>query len=390
MPEGRRRKRATGSARAAVIGLLFPLILGSCADDDAITGSLADTPLTTSSISAAEQTGISIDLPQGMPSELASHLLARFQEATIANDLPLTPVGGLPEYSVKGVARAGAASDGTAVAFVWEIIGPDGRRHNIMTSNAMIRRRNSSDVDRYDPWRVVDETTLEEIADQAATELAGWYSDQVLSVELDDGLDNQLATASIDGRPEREPIDFTTPSIVQRDLSLQADSALDPAPPANQAANGLAAAAPALTSPTLSPAPAETVNMADARPVRAARPARTLYSVEVGQSPGDGQLSLAAAVQEALLNAPAGQTDSTAAYRITGSVALGPSQAGQALVRIEWQVTDRNGTPLGLVTQENSVAATSVSGAWGEVALVAGQAAADGILALVGAEEPPA
>ncbi len=118
-----------------------------------------------------------------------------------------------------------------------------------------------------------------------------------------------------------------------------------------------------------------------------------MFDVAVGTSPGDGRLSLATAVQEALVKANH-KTSDPQAFRVIGNVALEPGQEtatpGIIRVKIEWTVTTKAGTPLGLITQSNQVNEDALAGTWGEIATAAGTAAADGILQLINEPTPPA
>lgn|GEM_PF-4597114 len=421
-----------------VAGLALFLALASCTDDVAdpathagslISADPLDVGLITATISPLQRNGIFIQLPAGLPDELASHLLARFQEASIAKQLPLARTGSIPELTIKGVARAGAARSGTAVALIWEVLNSDGKRVMLLSGDALIQRRNSSNMDRYDPWSVVDEATLENIADTAADELASWYATHWIGDPLEG--DPNLATASINGndapntlegkpgadtaaQPVRAPIDFTTPSIVQQapsptpveqpafagTVARDATLAEGTTPPQHVALAPAPSVKPISTPMALSDEPnlvpdiaADTYLLASASPSGPMRSAtlseRALFDVAVGLAPGDGQLSLAAAVQEALIERDISTEGSSSAYRIMGNVTLQQSNAGQARVQIEWSVFTKAGTPLGLITQSNEVSATSVAGPWGDIALEAGHAAATGIVELISAPTPP-
>jgi hypothetical protein len=414
------------AARSAwTIGVALFLALSSCTDETsdpmALSGSLGradplDIGLMTASVSSLQRSGIFIQLPAGLPDELASHLLARFQEASIAKQLPLARTGTIPELTIKGHARAGAARSGTAIALVWEVLDAEGKRVMLLSGDALVRRRNSSNMDRYDPWAVVDEATLENIADAAASELASWYAAEWVGAPINEP-DLGLATASIgeDG-PEREPIDFTTPSILQqtpsqtvqtpldgmaaRDATLSAGTAspqpvaLPPAAPVTPLTPPEATTASKIpTSQPVPDIPAEGLTTAYVAPpvtsMGASTSNRLLFDVSVGLAPGDGQLSLAAAVQEALIERETSTATAGSAYRVIGDVTLQQSAAGQAQVQIEWSVFTKSGTALGLITQSNQLEATSVSGPWGDIAVAAGSAAAAGILELIHAPTPP-
>lgn len=406
---------------ACAIGLGVFFSLASCSDETsdplALSGSLGytdplDIGLTTATVSPLQRNGIFIQLPAGLPNELASHLLARFQEASLANQLPLARTGTIPELTIKGVARAGTARNGTAVALIWEVLDAKGKRVMLLSGDALIQRRNSSNMERFDPWAVVDEATLEKIADAAAAELAGWYSAEWIGAPIHEP-DTALATASITASDrEREPIDFTTPSILQQPAtSARAPDAT------TTPINGIAARDATLMSGTDTPQPVVRAPVAALPPIPArdmSAPSvttrsgsvpetnisaiaggdtishnRPLFDVAVGLSPGDGQLSLAAAVQEALMHQATTGSSSGSAYRIIGEVTLQQSATGRAQIQIEWSVSTKSGTPLGQITQSNQLDATSVSGPWGEIATTAGDAAAAGIMELIGAPTPP-
>ncbi len=421
-------RRAYPRVWAAGICLTSLLVLSSCGEERPDTEMLsldaqADTSLITGSVRGLERRGVFIQLPAGLPDELASQLLARFQEASIANQLTLARTGTVPEYTVKGVVRAGTSRTGTAVVVVWEVIDADGKRVKRITDDMVIQRDGSAIPALYDPWAAVDEATLEQMADAAALELAGWVSDQTLGASPD--ADTTITTASIDA-PEVQSItdtgalptiDLSTPSLLQSSTEPSSDTELSgiaarnaslgiSAPPAAPPPPSAPLPQPALIEEPTSPSPERTIaptaklDLPDSPSLQTDRTAdvkeegnRVLFDVAVGTSPGDGRLSLAAAVQDALVNA-AFKTDKPQAYRVMGSVALearsGTGAPGSINVSIEWTVTTKEGTPLGLVSQSNLVDEDVLAGAWGDIAIAAGTAAADGILQLIDAPLPPA
>lgn len=398
------------------LGLASLLGLTSCGDErseaNGLTVSgLSDTTLITGALPGSQRLGLQrkgifIQLPAGLPDELASQLLARFQEASIANQLTLARTGTVPELTIKGVARAGTAANGTAVALVWEVLGPTGERLKRISGDAFIERPNAAALSIVDPWTTVDEATLELIADAAAFELATWISDRSLGVDPDG--DVTLTTASIeptDNPAENVPaaIDFSTPSILQPPAATNGQADAPSGVAARNATLGLATPEPALIPAAPMPvipdpnptqtheriASIEHLESASAGP----RSPRAYFDVAIGTSPGDGRLSLAAAVQEALVDA---QYESTKqqAFRVIGNVALEANKPGTTPgvvnISIEWTISTKDGTPLGLVTQSNEVDAGAIAGAWGDVAAAAGTAAAEGILQLISEPAPPA
>ncbi len=427
--------RSAHKAWAAGICLTSLLILSSCGEDRPDGSALgfdapSDTSLITGSVQGLQRSGVFIQLPAGLPDELASQLLARFQEASIANQLTLARTGTVPEYTVKGVVRAGAARNGTtAVVVVWEVIDTNGKRVKRITDDLVIQRPTAAAPAMYDPWAAVDEAALEEIADEAALELAAWVSDQTLGASPDDTF---LTTASVGNTDadlsEDVPasagssgLDLTTPSLVQSNdapspsseltgmaarnatLGIAAPiAAATPPPPTQTVSNMTPAATPLLSHGEAEDTPIAAAVLVEApdtavqdapSAIASSASSRTLFDVAVGTSPGDGRLSLAAAVQDALLKANH-QTDQPQAFRVIGKVSLDPTDQGTRSdainVSIEWTVTTKDGIPLGLVTQSNKVDQGALAGAWGVIAEEAGTAAARGILELIDEPLPPA
>lgn len=117
-------------------------------------------------------------------------------------------------------------------------------------------------------------------------------------------------------------------------------------------------------------------------------------------APGDGNQSLTRAVRTLLADAdvnvidpdrPPEQFDETEAYTLQGQVALGDVlDNGGQVISIGWDLYTANGRHLGNVAQQNLIEPGSLDGAWGETAIYAGLAAADGIIELLGAALPQA
>ena len=71
------------------------------------------------------------------------------------------------------------------------------------------------------------------------------------------------------------------------------------------------------------------------------------------------------------------------AYRVQGTVAMGPVKDGKQSIHIEWTVRDPAGKKLGTVSQKNEIPEGSLDGAWGKTAEQAAGAAAQGIVRLL-------
>jgi len=95
--------------------------------------------------------------------------------------------------------------------------------------------------------------------------------------------------------------------------------------------------------------------------------------ITVTGATGDGNASLKDALIEELARA----------YRVEGTVALGPAKDGKQSIHIEWTVRDPSGKKLGTVSQRNEIPEGSLDGAWGKTAEQAAGAAAQGIVRLL-------
>ncbi len=70
-------------------------------------------------------------------------------------------------------------------------------------------------------------------------------------------------------------------------------------------------------------------------------------------------------------------------YELSAAVTLSGDASDRRLVTINWTLADSAGTPLGDVTQANEMPIRDINGPWNETAALAGDAAADGIAALL-------
>ena len=129
------------------------------------------------------------------------------------------------------------------------------------------------------------------------------------------------------------------------------------------------------------PIAAMVVDDDEAAAVPTAPRAAMLLLEEVEGAPGDGNRSLGRAMRIALRSAGIGLTDDAeiADFILRGTVDVGEPAGGRQAVRIVWTLTTPDGESVGTATQENTVAAHSLDGAWGRVAVYAAAAALDGI-----------
>ncbi|MBM3546695.1 MAG: hypothetical protein FJX54_07060 [Alphaproteobacteria bacterium] len=119
------------------------------------------------------------------------------------------------------------------------------------------------------------------------------------------------------------------------------------------------------------------------RPVT--RPGPSLVVWAVDGAPGDGAVTLKAALERALRRSgyrvlPELKEDSLV---VAGAVQVRRTGAGQDRVAIVWSILDSDGAELAQVDQENSVATGLLDGPWGEVARQVAAGALEGIIEVV-------
>ena len=122
-------------------------------------------------------------------------------------------------------------------------------------------------------------------------------------------------------------------------------------------------------------------------PVRWGKPSFLVRNVE--GAPGDGNKALVSAITAALRGKDLTVTEDPrqAGYEVVGKVDVGPAVNGRQRARITWAVNTIGGQEVGKAVQEN-VAAGSLDGSWGQVAVLVTSAAANGIQQLFEAPRP--
>jgi hypothetical protein len=144
-----------------------------------------------------------------------------------------------------------------------------------------------------------------------------------------------------------------------------------------------------LYGPQGSPQKVETAPLTAAPPQKAVdKPGVAIRSVavlEVTGAPGTGNAELRRAMKQVLSEAgwPVVDKPQPDALSVTGTAEIGPPLAGKQRVKLAWTLKRPDGREVGTVSQSNDVPAGSLDSGWGETALYAAQAAAEGIAGLV-------
>jgi len=103
-------------------------------------------------------------------------------------------------------------------------------------------------------------------------------------------------------------------------------------------------------------------------------------------APGDGNQALMLAIKQALRirNFMVTEDPRQAVFLIEGRVEIAPPTNGRQRAKVIWTVTTVSGGQVGRAIQENTIPAGSLNGAWGQVAVMVANAAADGVEELFG------
>lgn len=116
----------------------------------------------------------------------------------------------------------------------------------------------------------------------------------------------------------------------------------------------------------------------------AAPPPKPSFAVRVGKvtgAPGDGDVSLARSMGFSLreLTVPVTDKDGPAVWRIDGKVTAAPPQGDKRKLTVRWALIDPTGQEQAAAEQANDVPAAAIANAWGPLAALVTQAAAEGL-----------
>lgn len=108
-------------------------------------------------------------------------------------------------------------------------------------------------------------------------------------------------------------------------------------------------------------------------------------------APGDGVTSLTRAMALALKGrgVALAQEPDDDALLVMGSVVIRDHDPGSQFVEVIWELLSPDGTRLGIVSQENTIDAGALDGAWGPIAPVIAAAGADGVIDLIDRTSAP-
>ncbi|MDX2264262.1 MAG: hypothetical protein NW215_04765 [Hyphomicrobiales bacterium] len=273
-----------------------------------------------------------IGAPQALGLKMTDALTAAAKEKSI-------PVAGAGEadYSIMGLMQAGRETAGSRLTYIGDIADKSGKRLKRVQVDEIVSPKKSGD-----PWALIDDASMQRVATRAAGEIHAYLTG---------------------AKPAEAPA-----------LTASAPASAAPRPPVTSTAS---------ITPTAAPAPAAAPRPA-AQPVRAFAPPAaapadmTVFVAPVVGAPGDGAVSLTAAMKRSLAAQGLKVADARSpnGYTVRGNVEMGAAADGAQPIVITWQVLDASGKPLtNAVKQRNNVDAGSLDGAWGPIADAAASAA---------------
>ena len=340
------------------VGLIVPLLAG-CEGGSFLSGALGNgTTAATNVVApvAQAQTKVAFLPVIGAPGDVASKMSLSLMAASERQNLSLAKASGeAVDYTVRGYVVAAPDKGGTKVSYIWDVADKSGQRAHRISGEEIVKGKKGKD-----PWSVVDQAIIDGIANKTVAQLQAFVPKQAGAGPMVAAADSKMLPA--DGKA----------SIVKSETKgLMAQSAGTLVPnsePVNlPAGDGQPMAAKSGNSAALPPGAV----------------AAMVPSVE--GAPGDGQQSLAKALQRQLAANGVRLADAGGAgsYIVKGKVLLGSPADGKQSIKIEWQVLDPSGKRVGTVSQNNVIPQGSLDGAWGKTADAAAAAAAQGIIKLL-------
>lgn len=281
----------------------------------------------------------------GAPDAIGQQMRAQLTQAAERNKIGiLADRDPQADFGMRGYLVAARDRGGIKVSYIWDVTDTSGKRVNRITGE----ETTAVAAGAKDPWGSVSPTVTQAIADKVASSLGAWAPTQA--------------------KPQAVPVASAVPYTGVP--SGAGAGGIVAAPPAPEAP-AVAVAAPPVAPPTVTNTTTASLPGSSGMP-------------SVSGAPGDGNTALASALNRELTRQGMPVDRQTGqAYRVEGQVSVGAVKDGRQAIQIDWRVKDGKGSPVGTVTQKNSIPPGSLDGAWGQTADAAAAAAAQGILKLL-------
>ena len=280
----------------------------------------------------------------GAPDAVGKQLIGQFADQSERNRFSIIPDSRQADYTLRGYVVAAREKTGSKVSYIWDVADGTGKRVNRISGEVLAPGQPNA----KDPWSNVSPAVMKSIAEATSTSLGAWLPAQ--------------SGAMVAAKP----------------------AAATPAAAAPVAAGAGAGAGNVPPVVPVAAAPAASVNTTTAA-LALPKPGQVIAVIPpVTGAPGDGNATLASALQRELSRQGVALEDKPgASYRVEGKVVMGQTADGKQPIQIDWRVKDPQGKALGTVSQKNEIPPGSLDGSWGKVADAAAAAAAQGILKLL-------
>ncbi|WP_141693951.1 hypothetical protein [Methyloligella halotolerans] len=289
----------------------------------------------------------------GAPSEITEQMTQALVQQGQANGVTIVPNGQDAPLTIRGYLVASRERRGATISYIWDVNDAGGKRVNRVAGEQQVPRP------RSDPWSGVGATELNQIAAKTIAGLSGRGG----------GASAPPATASA-------PRSGTPAPSASGGSSSSGGGGFNSF--LNRNFGGGSSGSGATAAATRAAAPAAAATAAATGPV-------TTLVAPVQGAPGDGQTSLARAMQKKLAadGVKLARARGANVYTVQGKVSVTNASGNRETVRIDWTVLDPSGKRVGTVSQQNTIGKGSLNGPWGAIADAAAGAAADGIVDLL-------
>lgn len=342
-------------------------------------------------ISISETTG----MPPGWSARLHAHMSAEAQKKSVRlsenqdlqNDLKLV-----------GHLSAAEVTDGTLVAYVWDVKNKQGENIHRITGQKRVARKGPRGA-----WSALSDETLRLVGEDAATDLQKWLkaSGYVLHpVQIADVVEPEKSAPP--KAEAKKPQQQKTTRAVKKNKPIASPriktvkkepekkdkrTDLNAKPlPAPKKETGFKEAKENIKAKKA--AQKVQIVKAQKKPKQpSSKPASTsfVYVSSVNGARGQGNSELTRAIISSLAKNGLGISPAPgpAGYKLEGKVKIEPTDDGKDRVSLSWNIKTADGTLIGTVSQKNKIKSGSFDRSWGQTAFFAADAAAGSIKTVI-------
>jgi len=318
-----------------ILGAVFILNLAACGSSSTTTNAELNQPLTAQPATKP----VAIASIIGAPPEVSAKLTEKLSAAAKGKNVNMVPAANA-EFTLDGYLVASNDRAGTKLSYIWYVSDKTGKRLKSIKGDEIVAKKKPND-----PWSVIEDATIDKIADRTSGELYAW-----------------LVPSAAPATPQMGGVPVASAGRTGEPATTGSTAVLTPATTAASAER--------------KPEPART---AAVKPAAGPQGTPIVVVTPVAGAPGDGQTALANAMKKHLAShgIKVAEAGANGAYSVRGVVELGPATDGQQPITIRWLVIDPSGKQLkDAVVQREKIEPGSLDVTWGQVADIAAGAAA--------------